>query len=158
MYTFSSKLKTFSLILMAVGLLGIGYGFLSAPKDIQEVEAILASDAHGSHHEAAAEVTATVEESHVAAEVAPKAEEALVANKVADTATQAHDSIQAPVSLPAVASTEVKVVKEESKEDAAAEHQKHLKHVLTQLQNKPWSALYVVDVDGGQIECLEDER
>ena len=27
MYTFSSRLKTFSLILMAVGLLGIGYGF-----------------------------------------------------------------------------------------------------------------------------------
>jgi len=52
MYTFSSKLKTFSLILMAVGLLGIGYGFFSAPKDIQEVEAILASDAHGSHQEA----------------------------------------------------------------------------------------------------------
>ena len=40
MYTFSSKLKTFSIILMAVGLLGIGYGFLSAPKDIQEVEKI----------------------------------------------------------------------------------------------------------------------
>lgn len=51
MYTFSSKLKTFSLILMAVGLLGIGYGFLSAPKDIQAVEAILAADAHGGHQE-----------------------------------------------------------------------------------------------------------
>jgi hypothetical protein len=51
MYTFSSKLKTFSLILMAVGLLGIGYGFISAPKDINAVEAILASDAHESHHE-----------------------------------------------------------------------------------------------------------
>jgi hypothetical protein len=38
MYTFSSKLKTFSLILMLLGALGIGYGFLTAPKDIQEVE------------------------------------------------------------------------------------------------------------------------
>ena len=54
MYTFSSKLKTFSLILMAVGLLGIGYGFLSAPKNIQEVEALLASDSHNSHAEATA--------------------------------------------------------------------------------------------------------
>ncbi len=38
MYTFSSKLKTFSFILMLIGALGIGYGFLTAPKDIQEVE------------------------------------------------------------------------------------------------------------------------
>jgi hypothetical protein len=143
MYTFSSKLKTFSLILMAVGLLGIGYGFLSAPKDIQEVEAILASDAHGSHHEATAETTAIVEETHVAKEVADQVAEAPVADKLADTTTEAHDSIQTPVSEPVVASTESKVVKEESKEEVAAEHQKHLEHVLHQLQNKPWSALYV---------------
>ena len=94
MYTFSSKLKTFSLILMAVGLLGIGYGFISAPKDIQEVEAILASDAHGSH-----EVSKS----------------SAVAQAVAG----------------------------ENKVSADAEHKEHLEHVLNQLQNKPWSALYV---------------
>ncbi len=49
MYTFSSKLKTFSLILMAVGLLGIGYGFLNAPKNIQEVETLLAAESHEGH-------------------------------------------------------------------------------------------------------------
>ena len=70
MYTFSSKLKTFSFILMAVGLLGIGYGFLSAPKNSQEVEAILAADTHGSAHGAPAETHATAGESHAAAEVA----------------------------------------------------------------------------------------
>ena len=43
MYTFSSKLKTFSFILMLLGALGIGYGFFTAPKDIQEVETILSS-------------------------------------------------------------------------------------------------------------------
>ena len=53
MYTFSSKLKTFSFILMAVGLLGIGYGFLTAPKDIQEVEKLLAAESHGGHGEGA---------------------------------------------------------------------------------------------------------
>jgi hypothetical protein len=94
MYTFSSKLKTFSLILMVVGLLGIGYGFISAPKDIQEVEVILASDAHGSHE----------------------------------------------VSKP---STEAHAVVGEDKVSAEAEHKEHLEHVLTQLQNKPWAALYV---------------
>jgi hypothetical protein len=47
MYTFSSKLKTFSFVLMLVGVLGIGYGFLTAPKSIQDVETILASETHG---------------------------------------------------------------------------------------------------------------
>lgn len=54
MYTFSSKLKTFSFVLMAIGLLGIGYGFLTAPKDIQDVEKILAAESkegHVAHHE-----------------------------------------------------------------------------------------------------------
>jgi hypothetical protein len=144
MYTFSSKLKTFSFILMAVGLLGIGYGFLSAPKDIQAVEAILAADAHGSAHGAPAEAHAATEETHVATEVSHEATEAPVANKVADSATETHDSIQAPVAAePAHAETEAHAVAGEHKADAHAEHEEHLKHVLHQLQNKPWAALYV---------------
>ena len=62
MYTFSSKLKTFSFILMAIGLLGIGYGFLTAPKDIQEVEKILAAETHGGHGEAKHEVSSSAGE------------------------------------------------------------------------------------------------
>lgn len=95
MYTFSSKLKTFSFVLMAIGLLGIGYGFLTAPKDIQDVEKILAADAHGSHHE------------------------------VSNESEGAH------------------AVSAEAKVKAEAEHTEHLTHVLHQLENKPWSALYV---------------
>ena len=112
MYTFSSKLKTFSFILMAVGILGIGYGFLTAPKDIQEVEKILASDEHGSHgaaHEVAAEASHEEAGHHEAAEAS-------------------HDSHKGG---------------EHAKVSAADEHEKHLEHVLHQLQNKPWSALYV---------------
>lgn len=90
MYTFSSKLKTFSFILMIVGALGIGYGFFTAPKTIQDVETILNAENHG-HHVAA-------HDAH---------------------AVEHHDA------------------------KATAEHQEHLKHVLHQLQNKPWSALYV---------------
>ena len=56
MYTFSSKLKTFSYILMLVGVLGIGYGFFAAPKTIQEVETILKEEE--SHHEGGHEATA----------------------------------------------------------------------------------------------------
>jgi hypothetical protein len=49
---------------MAVGLLGIGYGFLTAPKDIQEVEKILASETHGGHGESKHEASVASEETH----------------------------------------------------------------------------------------------
>ncbi len=49
MYTFSNKLRNFSLILMILGFLGIVTGFLSVPKDINEVEKILTSQSN--HHE-----------------------------------------------------------------------------------------------------------
>ncbi|REH00195.1 quinol:cytochrome C oxidoreductase [Flavobacterium aquicola] len=107
MYTFSSKLKTFSFVLMAVGLLGIGYGFLSAPKNIQEVEALLAADSHGGHHEA-------VSSAH---------------------GSEAAHEAEAPEHAKAEAG------KHEVKADT--EHQEHLEHVLHQLSNKPWAALYV---------------
>lgn len=68
MYTFSSKLKTFSFVLMAVGFLGIGYGFWTAPKNIQEVEALLASDSHGGHGEGNHETAAATHDSETAHE------------------------------------------------------------------------------------------
>jgi hypothetical protein len=49
MYTFSKKLKTFSFILIALGIIGIAYGFLTVPKSTQEVEKMLADSHHGSH-------------------------------------------------------------------------------------------------------------
>uniref|UniRef100_UPI00404B656A quinol:cytochrome C oxidoreductase n=1 Tax=Flavobacterium sp. TaxID=239 RepID=UPI00404B656A len=54
MYTFSSKLKTFSFILMFLGVVGIGVGFMNAPKNIEEVEHMLSAD-HG--HDAHADTT-----------------------------------------------------------------------------------------------------
>ena len=96
MYTFSSKLKTFSLILMVVGLLGIGYGFFSAPKNIQEVEAILASDAHGSSHGTAQamEAHAPEKESHVALEVKTEAEKVEATSEIVDSAAVVKDSAE----------------------------------------------------------------
>lgn len=50
MYTFSNKLKTFSFILMIIGIIGIGYGFYSVPKNIEEVETMItANHGHGEH-------------------------------------------------------------------------------------------------------------
>ena len=132
MYTFSSKLRNFSFVLMVLGILGIGYGFLSAPKNIEEVEKILAAESHG-HHEAAAHPAAP------AAPVAHATEEHAISADTTAIATDsiAHDSTH--VAAPAVSHTNPAP----PHEDAHAAHQEHLEHVLHQLQNKPWSAVYV---------------
>jgi len=45
MYTLSSKLKLFSIILVIVGLLGIIYGFMSTPKTVEDAKQILSERA-----------------------------------------------------------------------------------------------------------------
>jgi len=49
MYTFSSRLKTFSFALIILGLIGVGIGFMDSHKTIDEVNIILAEEASGSH-------------------------------------------------------------------------------------------------------------
>lgn len=61
MYTFSSKLKTFSIVLMIIGALGIGVGFVTAPKTIEDVETILNADNHGHHDTHTADANASDE-------------------------------------------------------------------------------------------------
>ncbi len=164
MYTFSSKLKTFSFILMIVGILGIGYGFLTAPKDIQEVEKILAAESHGhgGGHEAAGHEAAPAEAAHEAHDVAkPEAHEAEAKTDTAHTADSvAHevvekdslhvDTIAVAEAAPAHDNHEAEAhqaapahAKKAEAHDAHADHTAHLTHVLHQLQNKPWAALYV---------------
>ncbi|CAM4222634.1 quinol:cytochrome C oxidoreductase [Zobellia nedashkovskayae] len=103
MYTFSNKLKIGSFILMALGILGIAIGFISAPSTVEEAKAIVAShgDGHGDAHGAvdAHEVTAH--------EVSAGAH-----GEAAEAHGESHDS-------------------------------SHDEHLLHQLQNKPWAALYV---------------
>ena len=50
MYTLPSKLKLFAIILMVLGVLGIAYGFFTAPSTIDDVKEIMAAkhdDGHG---------------------------------------------------------------------------------------------------------------
>ncbi|RZJ73955.1 quinol:cytochrome C oxidoreductase [Flavobacterium sp.] len=159
MYTISSKLKTFSVILMVLGLLGIGYGFLTAPKDIKEVEAILAAEAHhggghGEEHAAPAHGEATHHEAAEAHATAEPAHDAAHHETTGDSATASHDSVTSSVDTVAAHATaeapaeahhaEAAAAHAENGEaDAHAEHQEHLEHVYHQLQNKPWAALYV---------------
>ena len=89
MYTLSNRLKIGSIILMTLGLLGLAFGFQSAPSTVEEAKAMVAAhdDGHGGGHGEEAAHT-TTEDAHY---------------------------------------------------DAAA----HDEHLLHQLQNRPWSALYV---------------
>ncbi|WP_426095638.1 quinol:cytochrome C oxidoreductase [Flavobacterium sp. DSR2-3-3] len=144
MYTFSSKLKTLSFILMAIGILGIGYGFLTAPKDIQDVEKLLAAESHGGHGEAKHEGASSVESSH---EVAVGHGEATEDIKVVESTTVVNPTVDsmADDTAKAIEETQIEsVVKKDGHEvSEETEHKEHLNHVLHQLQNKPWSALYV---------------
>lgn len=67
MYTFSSKLKTLSLALMIIGLLGVGYGFLSAPASVDEVKVLL-QESHNPHGEVAATADSAAADSGDAAQ------------------------------------------------------------------------------------------
>ncbi|MDO4228348.1 MAG: quinol:cytochrome C oxidoreductase [Capnocytophaga sp.] len=77
MYTFSNKLRLTAIIFIIIGIIGIGIGFFTAPKTVDEVKSIVAHDHHS------------------------------------DTHTDTHH------------------------DDA------HYEHVLHQLHNKPWAAVYV---------------
>ena len=135
MYTFSSKLKTFSFILMVIGILGIGFGFYNAPKNIEEVEKILASESHGEHHSEAAKTT---EE-----EIVPAKHEVETAKEIDTIASDSLAPVDSTKIDEVVPAKKVVEEKEVSKEEEVAAHKDHLEHVLHQLQNKPWAALYV---------------
>lgn len=150
MYTFSSKLKTFSFVLMILGAIGIGIGFMAAPKTIEDVEKLLADSHHG-HEAAHVEKVAThATEAHVVADTV-KAVEAHVADS---THTDAHattvDStahVEDTTAVVAVAEAPAHTDNHDTHAKADAhshdDHKAHLEHVLHQLQNKPWAALYV---------------
>ena len=158
MYTFSSKLKTFSFILMIIGIIGIGYGFMTMPTSIEDIEALEAKEhaAHGNSHAATAHESAAAPHHNTesvpmttAAHHKHAADAVAMHSVVADTATAfAHaDKIAVDTAsqgmvaeVATVAHTATMVVKPV---DAHAAHQKHLTHKLHQLQNKPWAALYI---------------
>ena len=152
MYQFSSRLKTFSFILMVVGILGIGYGFYTTPKTDEDIENILKEqEAHhgASHHESHAAAEASHAEGHTTAHEATTHEVNDTLHhemaQVADSSEVSHDSTAVAV-VPVTAHHDSDVVVTKAKEihaDHEAEHKEHVAHVKHQLQNKPWSALYV---------------
>jgi|TARA_B110000908_G_C10226441_1_gene438184 hypothetical protein len=105
MYKFTKNIKIFSLTLIILGALGLGYGFYSAPSSVEEAKAMVSNlheDSHGdeslSHDIDKDEVIHKKQEDHSSSSV-----------------LDSHSS-----------------------EDSS-----HDKHLLNQLQNRPWAALYV---------------
>ncbi|HET8885703.1 MAG TPA: quinol:cytochrome C oxidoreductase [Salinimicrobium sp.] len=91
MYTLSSKLKLFSIILMVVGLLGLAYGFIAAPSDMEEMEAIMASENdHGDGHSSVKEYAAE-DNDHVTADHGVQPENVEEAGHSATNAAEHHD-------------------------------------------------------------------
>ncbi|WP_310557065.1 quinol:cytochrome C oxidoreductase [Flavobacterium sp.] len=154
MYTFSSKLKTFSFILMVLGILGIGYGFFSAPKNTEEVEKILTSG-HGEHGEIAASHEAKPVHPTVAHEAKSTHDEAshkeaiskdsatATAHNLEDIANHVEENHNTKTEVVASEKHNAKNAHETASHDAHADHKEHVEHVFHQLQNKPWAALYV---------------
>ena len=85
-YIVSKQIKILAISFMLIGLVGIVYGFVSAPSNIEEAKEIVASKSHESGHE---------DSGHT------------------------------------------------NKESEANHEVDHDKHLLNQLQNKPWASIYV---------------
>ena len=116
MYTLSSKLKTFSIILMVAGLLGLIYGFIAVPANIDEVREMIAHDDHG---------------------------EVVEMPLPGQTEDELEDDARGFDYVPSEHQVETERTDEEVHTMAEDAELVHLEHVLHQLQNKPWAALYV---------------
>ncbi len=117
-YTFPNKLRNLAIAFMVAGLLGLSYGFLSAPSTIEESKAIIAAshgDGHGGDH------GESITESH-----GPNSEHDL---------TESHKNEESHNDLAAGHGQSINHGKSHD-----AEHDEHVFH---QLSNKPWAALYV---------------
>ena len=105
MYKFTKNIKIFSLTLIILGALGLGYGFYSAPSSVEEANAMV-SNLH--------------EDSHGDESLSHDIDK----NEVIHKKQEDHSSSS--------------VLDSHSSEDSS-----HDKHLLNQLQNRPWAALYV---------------
>ena len=103
MYTFTNKLRNFSIFLMVVGFLGLAYGFLTAPNTVEEATALVTDAHHGEGHD----------EGHGAA---------MHDDHGNGAAADSHGEVA---------------------HGADHDDDSHGEHLLHQLQNKPWAALYV---------------
>ena len=142
MYTFTNRLKIGSFIAMAVGFMLLAIGFISAPSTVEEAKAYEAAHGdghgHGGHGEATAhggqggghaiayqeeKDTHGTKDDHHAEESQHHEAKANMHHNTAEDGDTAHSDASG-----------------HHGEDHGAAHYEHLLH---QLQNRPWAALYV---------------
>jgi hypothetical protein len=122
MYTLPNKLKVFALVFMVLGAVGIVAGFLSAPKTTDDVAAMMADAHHGEEHATEDHANAGHgAEGHEMSNHEQNHEGDMHMEEGHHAEAAGHDGAHATVDP----------------------HQEHLEHVMHQMQNRPWSALYI---------------
>ena len=133
MYTFPNKFRNFTFVLMALGLIGLSYGFLAAPKTVEEAQEMVAN-AHGDDHGGGANGHGEVATTHGDSHENGSHHEQVNDHEVAHEEDESNNDVSA----------------HDDAHGASAAHgsehghdEEHAKHVFNQLKNKPWAALYV---------------
>lgn len=156
MYQFSGRLKTFAILSMLVGILMIGWGYVKAPKTLEEAKDIIAHQAsHGAHgddhgdikhveetHSEKKEDAHKTEESH--SEVKAPAEGLVEVAHEHIEGSENHSHDKEVHSEKTDAHTAVALADTHGNDSHSASHDdEHTEHIFHQLQNRPWAAFYV---------------
>ena len=164
MYTISNRLKTFSIILIVLGILGVTYGFVTSHKSLDEVKHMLEEEhsAHGGGHSAPTEAHVVAgDENHADNKHQLEANDTLADmdvtehhSEAVDTHTtqtdadslhmadSAHDEDNTSMSHSEDTTSGYGEVNHDGP-DAHGDANEHAEHVQEQLAKRPWSALYV---------------
>ena len=92
MYTFPNKLRNLAIAFMVIGFLGLAYGFINAPKTIEEAKAMLASshgEGHGESHDETTTTNHGEEDTHAVSE---SHETSVVDDHASSSHQETHDS------------------------------------------------------------------
>ena len=92
MYTFPNKLRNLAIAFMVIGFLGLAYGFIKAPKTIEEAKAMVASshgEGHGESHDETTTTNHGEEDTHAVSE---SHETSVVDDHASSSHQETHDS------------------------------------------------------------------
>ena len=115
MYTFPNKLRNLSITLMIVGFLGLTYGFLNAPSNLEESKSMVSAN-HGDGHSESG-----------------SGDHGIISDHQIDSQHDTEEIVHGSESS-----------HRDSKTNQDVSHDlDHDEHVFHQLSNKPWAAFYV---------------
>ena len=140
MYQFSGKIKLFSIILVVVGILGIGWGFATAPSTIEEAKEIMAKKAahgdhgHNDHGDAAHHDDHAKKDAHHDDHASAEHKDDASHDSIHKNENEHHADDHKKEGDHAVAHGE---------HHGADQGDHHAEHVFHQLQNRPWASFYV---------------